>query len=84
MSGRFFLAAAVLLAWPASSLTAADARDFQSTPKPFLQKYCFTCHGEKKQKSRIRFDRLSTYRAEDSQLLNTPEAYEEAKRRYGA
>ena len=39
--------------------TAAGS-DFSTKIKPFLNKYCTECHGEKKQKSGLRLDNLST------------------------
>lgn len=41
------------------ALTAAGS-DFSTKIKPFLNKYCTECHGEKKQKSGLRLDTLST------------------------
>ena len=36
------------------------ADDFSKTIKPFLEKHCTSCHGEKKQKGKLRLDNLST------------------------
>ena len=45
-----------------TSLTAQvyGSSDFQSQIAPILEKYCYQCHGETKQKGDIRFDSLST------------------------
>ncbi|MGB0328247.1 MAG: DUF1592 domain-containing protein [Akkermansiaceae bacterium] len=37
-----------------------SALDFQKDIKPILERYCFKCHGEKKQKGDLRLDELST------------------------
>lgn len=70
--GRYPFAITVLLASAISSLNAADSnsssQSFAQDVRPFLERHCFGCHGPKKQKSRIRFDGLGTYRAQDSQL----------------
>ncbi|MCM8533361.1 MAG: DUF1588 domain-containing protein [Lentisphaeraceae bacterium] len=49
-----------------SLLFSANAREikissFESTVKPFLNKYCVECHGAKKKKSGIRFDDLTGF-----------------------
>ena len=36
--------------------------------RPLLQKYCFSCHGEEKQKGRIRYDRITSYESGDEHL----------------
>ncbi len=41
-------------------LVAAGKVDFPRDVQPILEKHCVECHGEKKQKSGIRFDRRST------------------------
>ena len=33
---------------------------FTGTIRPFLDSYCVRCHGEKKQKAKRRFDKLSS------------------------
>lgn len=47
---------------------ASDTTGFAETMQPFLKKHCFECHGPVRQKSRIRFDKLTTYRPEDGTL----------------
>jgi hypothetical protein len=47
---------------------APDRTGFAETMQPFLKKHCFNCHGPDEQKSRIRFDKLTTYRPEDGAL----------------
>ena len=42
------------------SLTTAEADDSLKGLKPFLQKYCISCHGPEKQKNDRRFDTLAT------------------------
>ena len=68
---RYSIAITALLA-SAVSLNAADSdgssRSFAQHVRPILERHCFGCHGPKKQKSRIRFDQLEAYRAQDSQL----------------
>ena len=36
------------------------ADSFSSKVRPFLDKHCYSCHGEKKQKGKLRLDNLST------------------------
>ncbi|OYW20716.1 MAG: hypothetical protein B7Z55_06865, partial [Planctomycetales bacterium 12-60-4] len=45
----------VVLTLLASSSLAA-AVDFVREVRPILQKHCYSCHGEKKQKSGLRLD----------------------------
>ena len=52
-----FVATALLLAGHLPGL-AADAK--LADIRPFLQKYCFDCHGPEKQKGDYRFDTLKT------------------------
>ena len=40
-------------------MAAPSAPDFTSEIRPILQKHCFECHGEKKQKGGLRMDRTS-------------------------
>jgi len=51
---RFLIIPFLLVAFTASG------SDFSTKVKPFLDKYCVECHGEKKQKSGLRLDTLST------------------------
>ena len=37
-----------------------EDRVFTEQVQPFLEKHCFSCHGEKKQKGKLRLDNLST------------------------
>ena len=39
--------------------TSAASAPFAEDIHPFFATYCFTCHGEKKQKGKVRFDHLS-------------------------
>ena len=56
------------LAHTASDKTGPDKTGFAKRVQPFLETHCFRCHGPKKQKSRIRLDRLTTYRSENRAL----------------
>ncbi|MEK6235907.1 MAG: DUF1587 domain-containing protein, partial [Planctomycetales bacterium] len=47
---------------------ASEGAGFAEKMQPFLKKHCFECHGSDKQESRIRFDKLTTYRPEDGAL----------------
>ena len=49
--------ATCLLACFAASVRAEDAVDFTRDIRPILEKRCFECHGEKKQKGGLRLDR---------------------------
>ena len=42
------------------SIGSAFGGTFSQELKPFLAKYCVSCHGEKKQKAKLRLDTLST------------------------
>ena len=42
--------------------------DSQFAAKPFLQQHCIGCHGAEVQESRLRLDRLTSYRVEDETL----------------
>jgi hypothetical protein len=46
----------------------SDTTGFAEKIQPFLKQHCFKCHGPDKQKSRIRFDKLTTYRPQDGAL----------------
>src|SRR6266850_4203513 len=56
---RLMLAAKVFLLWPTCGLIAADRmereleRRFADTVQPFLENYCFGCHGKEKQKGKL-------------------------------
>ena len=53
----------LLLAWlfPARFASAADSKpEFERDIRPIFASRCYECHGEKKQKSGIRFDRKSS------------------------
>src|ERR1043165_811 len=65
MQSRDFL---IALLFVAAFARGADGNaDFARDIQPILEKRCFECHGEKKQKSGIRFDRRSSvFRAGDS------------------
>ncbi len=63
VKSHVILIALALLPW-----VAADAQEFGSKVEPFLQEHCVDCHGEKKQKSGIRFDKVTEFRAEDVEL----------------
>lgn len=71
MKPRSLIIALGLVAAVTASAVAEAAPDrtgFVQKVQPFLEKHCFTCHGPQRQKSRIRFDRLTTYRPEDGAL----------------
>jgi len=54
---RIALWIAVIVSLP---LTTAEADDSLKGLKPFLQKYCISCHGPEKQKNDRRFDTIAT------------------------
>ena len=67
----------VYFVMPLSLMLAAEKRplpQFTETHAneitPFLNKYCTQCHGDKKQKGKLRLDTLASISA-DSQNLNT-------------
>lgn len=73
---RFLLAGFVALT-VASIVNPAEAADstaattsFDEALKPFLQKYCVSCHGAQKQKGERRFDRLTGKIADDNSLVD--------------
>ena len=45
--------------------------DYEKVVRPILQQKCFGCHGEKKQKGKIRLDTLSTDLVEDVRSAET-------------
>ena len=47
---------------------SAYSSSFESTVKPFLEKYCYECHGQDKQKARIRYDKISAFNEKDHAL----------------
>lgn len=51
----------LFLALPVYSaqMSKASMAEYNSNVKPILDKYCFSCHGEKKQKGKIRLDNFS-------------------------
>ena len=42
--------------------------DFAATVAPFLKQHCQSCHGADVQEARIRYDRMTDFRAEDRHL----------------
>ncbi len=44
------------------------AGEYEESVRPLLTKYCMHCHGERKQKARIRYDRISAYQESDEHL----------------
>lgn len=36
----------------------SGSHTFTNTVKPFIEKYCGSCHGEEKQKANLRIDKL--------------------------
>lgn len=38
----------------------SDSKGYDSVVRPFMEKHCFTCHGPKKQKGKLRVDNLSS------------------------
>jgi hypothetical protein len=57
----------ILCAWLAM-LSLSLAAEYERSVRPVLEKYCMDCHGEQKQKARIRFDRITDYQADDQHL----------------
>ncbi len=61
-----------IIAWLClfAPLTAAAAEndEFGSVVQPFLQQHCFACHGPEKQKSGIRYDRLTGFQPDARNL----------------
>jgi hypothetical protein len=53
MLSRFILAAIFVAPFP-----MAKAGSYETEIRPFLDKYCISCHGPDKQKAKLRFDRL--------------------------
>ncbi|MFT5041115.1 MAG: hypothetical protein ACI8TX_002087 [Hyphomicrobiaceae bacterium] len=48
--------------------TLSAASEYDESIRPLLNKYCIGCHGEKKQKARIRYDKISGYQESDQHL----------------
>ena len=42
--------------------------DYKEEVRPLFEKYCFECHGEKKQKGRIRYDQFTGFQPADLHL----------------
>ena len=59
MFNRSPLIAFLLLPIMATADLAADMETYEGTIKPFVQKYCVSCHGAEKQKGKFRIDTLS-------------------------
>src|SRR5262245_4877735 len=57
---RVFLVLSGLLTAASVPSFAAAKVDFDRDIRPLLQNRCYECHGEKKQKSGVRFDQKST------------------------
>src|SRR5688500_5697544 len=58
---RRFWASLLVIGWLAPGVGAAEQKvDFARDIRPLFESRCYECHGEKKQKSGIRFDRKST------------------------
>ena len=55
---RYFPLLFVLFSIPPSSLSAQDDT-FQKTVAPFLKEHCVSCHGPKRQESRLRLDTVA-------------------------
>ncbi|MEO0414092.1 MAG: c-type cytochrome domain-containing protein, partial [Verrucomicrobiota bacterium] len=49
----------------------SSAIDFTEEVRPILESHCFGCHGEEKQKGKVRFDTLSTDLIEDRRAAET-------------
>ena len=60
ISGIILLYTLVLVSTPTASEKAKDtsSESFTAVIKPFLENYCVGCHGEEKQKAKIRLDKL--------------------------
>src|SRR5687767_13896450 len=54
--GLFLFASA---GYSASSEQRTDAAGFATIVRPFVEKHCVSCHGEKKQKGDLRLDTLA-------------------------
>ncbi len=65
---QFALGLLAVISASAVAQQVPDKTGFAQQMQPFLKKHCFKCHGPDKQKSRIRFDKLTTYRPEDGAL----------------
>jgi len=70
---RVFPAAHLVLAivWLLGSMAAAAepmAGPFSHDVQPFLKQYCYKCHGPTEQQSRIRYDQLAGFAAQDRYL----------------
>jgi hypothetical protein len=57
---RYFWPLVIVASLGVAVRARAAVVDFQRDIQPILQQRCYECHGEKKQKSGIRFDRKST------------------------
>ncbi len=53
-------ATALLFGFVSISVSAETLPDFDTDVRPILEAHCFKCHGPEKQKSKVRFDTLST------------------------
>jgi hypothetical protein len=50
------------------AMTSLAADDFSSVVQPFLKQHCFACHGAEKQKSGIRYDRITGFQTDARNL----------------
>ncbi len=50
------------------SLMGSVHADYRKDVRPLLEKYCFDCHGEEKQKGRIRYDKITEFTTSDQPL----------------
>jgi hypothetical protein len=57
------------LACLASAIVGADADPWQSTAEPLLKQYCWSCHGETKQKGELDLQRVGAALAKSPELL---------------
>ena len=56
---KFLLVIFLALPVYSAQMSKASLAEYSSKVKPILNKYCFSCHGEKKQKGKIRLDDFS-------------------------
>ena len=56
------------LCLPAMACPLVASADYEKEIRPLLEQFCVKCHGQDKQKGRIRFDQLAGFRADDQHL----------------
>ena len=50
----------ILVCTLSASAFESDSKGYEKIVRPFMEKHCFTCHGAKKQKGKLRVDNLSS------------------------